>query len=37
MSKDKDQRHHLRKFICENLFGESANVKDLEELLKEHY
>ena len=37
MSKDKDQRHHLRKFICENLFGESANVKDLEELLKAHY
>ncbi len=37
MNKDKDQRHHLRKFICEALFGKSANVKNLEDLLKEHY
>jgi len=37
MGKDKDQRHHLRKFICEALFGKTANVKQLEELLKEHY
>ena len=37
MGKDKDQRHHLRKFICESLFGKTANVKQLEELLKEHY
>lgn len=37
MNKDKDQRHHLRKFICEELFGKTTNVKQLEELLREHY
>jgi len=37
MGKDKDQRHHLRKFICEALFGKTANVKQLEELLKDHF
>ena len=37
MNKDKDQRYHLRKFICESLFGKSANIKMLESLLQEHF
>ena len=37
MGKDKDQRYHLRKLICETLFGKSVNVKVLEDLLKEHF
>lgn len=37
MNKDINQRHHLRKFICESLFGKSTNIKMLDSLLKEHF
>ena len=37
MNKDKDQRYHLRKFVCEALFGKSTNIKMLESLLQEHF
>lgn len=37
MDKDKDQRYHLRKFICESLFGKSVDIKMLDSLLREHF
>ena len=37
MDKDKDQRYHLRKFICESLFGKSVDIKMFDSLLKEHF
>ena len=37
MDKDKDQRYHLRKFICESLFGKSVDIKMLDRLLREHF
>ena len=37
MNKDKDQRYHLRKFVCRSLFGDSVDIKMFEKLLKEHF
>ncbi|MBQ5982697.1 MAG: hypothetical protein IJL54_11075 [Prevotella sp.] len=37
MDKDKDQRYHLRKFVCKNLFNSSVDVKSLEMKLRKHF
>ena len=37
MNKDRNQRYNLRRFIYEELFGESVHVKMLEEKLKHYF
>ncbi len=37
MDKNKDQRYHLRKFVCKTLFNSSMDVKSLEMKLRKHF